>query len=627
MQILFLTLFSILHPIKSLFLNPIHPSIKMKFILFLLLFLFPLTGSSQPLSQEKAQAIATRFLTANSDTRSDAIHLKMVWDGESFSSRANTTPSFYVFNNESGRGFVIVSNDQRTLPILAYSFDENFELAKAPTNFKYLLECYRQEILHLRKHHFKQSLASKKAWAAPLDIGTIVHEYETANWEQGAPYNDLCPLINGKRAYTGCGITATAIVMKYHQWPTSGKGTIPAYRTKSLGIEVPAIPLGHTYQWDKMLMDYGKGSTEEQAKEVATLMRDIGAMCKANYLNDGTGVSQNAPAAPLAQFMRYNPNVHYRSRSVYNESTWLKLIKDEIAKTGPIYYAGKSEQGDGHAFVLDGYTSKNYFHVNWGWGGQMNCFTLISVMAPNGQNNGYSLNQGAIFGMVRNDEEYATQNSIRFLVNLRKSLDSQGLCAPYSLQITPGEEILIDMSFLTTEIGKDMEAELSLQLRDKNNQLKKVLDTFSYSFKAGWQYPFSLWVMAYEADETPQEGDVIRLYYRPKGTSEEWKQVVGNEEAGCRNEIPTTGEYWEGRVNFDETTSIRFNKTERIIRLKVDPKVTAHITKPDYTILEECQRQADNQILIDTKKITEPMILLRLSDGKAWGYYDLKLRK
>lgn len=48
--------------------------------------------------------------------------------------------------------------------------------------------------------------------------------YETAEWGQFAPFNNLCPEVNGVKSPAGCVATALAIVMKYHNWPDYTRG-------------------------------------------------------------------------------------------------------------------------------------------------------------------------------------------------------------------------------------------------------------------------------------------------------------------------------------------------------------------------------------------------------------------
>ena len=58
---------------------------------------------------------------------------------------AGDTP-FYVFNVEQQGGFVIVSADDRTVPILGYADNGNLEMDKLPENARYWLESYAAQI-------------------------------------------------------------------------------------------------------------------------------------------------------------------------------------------------------------------------------------------------------------------------------------------------------------------------------------------------------------------------------------------------------------------------------------------------------------------------------------------------
>lgn len=46
----------------------------------------------------------------------------------------------------------------------------------------------------------------------------------------------------------------------------------------------------------------------------------------------------------------------------------------------PVLYAGGD--ADSHAFVVDGYSLNDYFHVNWGWGGNCDGYYLLSYLHP-----------------------------------------------------------------------------------------------------------------------------------------------------------------------------------------------------------------------------------------------------
>ena len=60
----------------------------------------------------------------------------------------------------------------------------------------------------------------------------------------------------------------------------------------------------------------------------------------------------------------------------------MKMIYQELNQYGPIYYAGVSDGGGGHAFVLDGYDETGFVHINWGWGGKSDGFFDIALLNP-----------------------------------------------------------------------------------------------------------------------------------------------------------------------------------------------------------------------------------------------------
>ena len=56
------------------------------------------------------------------------------------SGQQTTQPSFYIFNTVGNQGYVIVSGDDRTVPILGYIDNGNFDPNKVPDNMRVWLE-------------------------------------------------------------------------------------------------------------------------------------------------------------------------------------------------------------------------------------------------------------------------------------------------------------------------------------------------------------------------------------------------------------------------------------------------------------------------------------------------------
>lgn len=94
-----------------------------------------------------------------------------------------TIPSLYAFNAEGG-GYVIVSGDDRTEPILGYSLDGCYDEAEMPDNMKAWLQGYSRQAEQIRQGKVK---IGSRAPAARSRIEPLVK----TQWSQRTPYNHL----------------------------------------------------------------------------------------------------------------------------------------------------------------------------------------------------------------------------------------------------------------------------------------------------------------------------------------------------------------------------------------------------------------------------------------------------
>ena len=358
----------------------------MKRFFMLLLSLLPAFVLAEGISEEKAEQIAARFMAADRpSTRAEG--MRLVWNGEERATRSSEQPAYYVFAPESGRGFVIVSGDERTMPILGYSFEETFSKDAMPDNLRQWMADLRLHVLSLRAAQTLPSPQITAAWQAaltgPNPSAEPVVELQTALWDQRAPYNSK---LAQQGWVTGCPATAIAIIMRYHQWPEKGVGTIPQYRE-----EIPAIELGHTYDWAQMPLTYNDLPSQYQKDQVGILMRDVGAMVRTDYRGGSAGAKPEQTLPQLMPiFMRYNAQtIQSIFKKNFSNEEWNRLMQKELDEHRPILYGGYSS-GGGHQFVLDGYAKGNYYHVNWGWSGVSNGYYLLTDMNPPQQGAGGS---------------------------------------------------------------------------------------------------------------------------------------------------------------------------------------------------------------------------------------------
>lgn len=328
---------------------------------------------------------------------------------------ASKVSGLYVFNIAGDGGFVIVSNDDRTTPILGFSDSGSIDAGQMPENMRAWLQGYADEIAWIEKHNVTVSAAARAQRRDPAkaDIAPLV----TTTWNQGTPYNNSCPeYTTGRRAVTGCVATAMAQVMYYTETmagniTTSTTAEIPAYKTGSYQISMPAIAAGTTVNWANMLNSYSGGSgTDAQKLAVAQLMLYCGCSVKMNY-GPSSGANTANVANALKSYFDYSETTKYVSRSFYTYANWIELVYNELSQNRPVLYGGQSS-GGGHAFVCDGYKNENstdYFHINWGWGGSSDNYFVLSALNPHDQgiggsssDDGYNFGQEAVVGIQKN---------------------------------------------------------------------------------------------------------------------------------------------------------------------------------------------------------------------------------
>ena len=298
-----------------------------------------------------------------------------------------STEPFYVFNATEG-GYVIVSGVDCTREILGYSQTGTLDLESLPANLQWWLDEYARQIDALGT----STIAVKPFRLSEVSaIPPLIH----TKWSQREPYNYMCPDGSGKdyyemeyninnRCVTGCVATAMAQVMNYWQWPESCPALKPyiterteKYTTIFLVKNLPST----TFKWNLMKDYYSYADTGDAADAVAELMRYCGQSVKMNYGTSGSPAYSNKLKEALVETFNYNPNIESIYRKNYNLDEWENIIYNELAGGRPVLYSGE-DGDDGHAFVVDGYSSDGLFHVNLGWGGYQDDYFVLSVADP-----------------------------------------------------------------------------------------------------------------------------------------------------------------------------------------------------------------------------------------------------
>lgn len=511
---------------------------NMKYWVYLILSFFSLSMFAEEVSLPKAQQWAMSFFNSQLGTRSSSVNLSMIWDGEDSQTRSGSHPAFYVFNREDQPGFVIVSADDLVHPLIGYSFVNAFHLENLPSNIRAWLMDRKGEIKYIRQHAPKSSRISKNYWNVTSNsVGNVIKSITTAKWNQGAPFNDKCPIdeYTGRRSVTGCTATAFAIALRARQWPDAGIGVVGSYTYEDKqGKEVVTKehPLGHKYEWDKMPMELSYHSSEEEKSAVATLMLDCGRMCESAYSSHETGGYVGVVAQSMRKHLKYSQNLDYEIRQFYTTTTWNAMLQNELNENGPVIYAGQS-QGGGHAFILDGYTDTDYYSVNWGWGGVCNGYYTLSLLNPDEQgiggshsDDGYNFMQAGILSVKKaTPDEVLSKYPLYHVVSTIYGKYYYGL-VPATNKIVKGEPFVVDQVCI---------ANLSEREKSKIEAVLAVFDkSGKYKLNASELLPaqeMENYGMNIFSDVTclipdMNEGDYLAVAYRPMGC-EVWKEMKG----------------------------------------------------------------------------------------------------
>ena len=429
------------------------------------------------LSEKQAQELAKSFVNSHFNRKGGGSDLKSQGQVKGL--------GFYVFNMTEKGGFVIVSNESRSRPIIGFSETGKFDANNMPDNMRAWLQGYADEIAWLKKQPTVEigTIAKKSKTRSGSHATDPIEPLVKTQWNQRAPYNNLCPeYTSGKRAVTGCVATAMAQVMKFHNYPSASK-KIPGYKTDSYNIELSELPV-ITFDWENMNDTYTGTETDATATAVATLMQYCGYSVEMDY-GPSSGASSAKIATALKDYFDYNSTTQFVSRSSYSYDKWVDLIYYELASRRPVLYGGQSS-GGGHEFVCDGYKYEDgtdYFHINWGWGGQSDQYYVLSVLNPNeGQgaggsssNDGFQFGQDAIIGIQPSTSTGTMSGITPNVVNLK--INSITL---NKSQIILGESVTVTIN-VTNNSSDVYDGELTLMVNSALDDGKMFVIPANYT--------------------------------------------------------------------------------------------------------------------------------------------------
>ena len=391
--------------------------ITMKRIATLLLssLLLTITVFANPIDPEKAGEIANNFWNSkvqHANTEHLIMHspTKMAKAG----SRINiqeSNPQYYIYAPDNNKGFVIVSGDDALAPVIGYSTEYTGENSEMPAALVEWLNEYSMYVDDVRAG--KAAPAERAAKAGKTAVAPMLQ----TSWDQSAPYNNLCPEVNGQKTPTGCTATAMAQIMKFHEWPITPIKAI-SWTSNITGKKETIDLTKRTYNWDNMLPHYRNGYTAAQAQEVAQLMVDVGKAINSSYSPEGTGSNEIYALNGFVNVFNYSKAARVIKRTDVTEDEYVTAIRENLEARQPVMSVGFGINFEGgHAYVFDGIDENDMIHIDWGWNGAYNGYFDMTYMSPDGIGTGggtgtYNVGQAIIVNIAPSGESDVNSENV-----------------------------------------------------------------------------------------------------------------------------------------------------------------------------------------------------------------------
>ena len=397
---------------------------KPKILLLATMFAFlQIQLFAEHVSADKASRVGMNFMKQKYsyiNTRGEALKMYKSIELTQITSRTVGNQHFYAFNLNDNQGWVLVADDDRSIPILGYSKSGEFVTDNLPANIEDWLVGISSEIQYIIDNDIIADKRTTSLWKELASgVSTefinkgekVVNPLVQTRWNQAPYYNDLCPYDSqyGERTVTGCVATAMAQVLKYWNYPDVGSGS-HSYSTNSYGTLYANFG-GTQYDWNNM-----PNRVTSPNNAVATLMYHCGVSVDMSYGVASTGgsgayvISNYTPVENCAEYafknyFGYKSSAHGEMKDYTGDSQWKSMLRADLDASRPLVYAGFGNGG--HCFVCDGYDNSDMFHFNWGWDGQNDGYYPLTALNPGsggagGGSYSFTNNQQAIFGLEPN---------------------------------------------------------------------------------------------------------------------------------------------------------------------------------------------------------------------------------
>jgi len=289
------------------------------------------------------------------------------------------------------RGYIVITPEKFLRPVIAYSFESDFVFDESQNNV--LLDMLEQDIsmrinafniLPQENHEenrnlWRQYLAGDKEYAAYIASTETWGPWIDTRWNQGYPYNLMCPIDpeSHDRCITGCTATSMAQIINYWEYPPfvsfpEDDCYWSVYTEPSIWIDAPSASVD-TFDYDYTYYHHPSDST------TAKLMFAAGVSVFSNYSSYATG------ANVIGEY--YNKTWGYKNSTDMDgdEPLFYDVLADDMINNRPAHMAiYQSDWTGGHSIICDGYRDSGEYHLNFGWSGSTDGWYFLPLGMPVG---------------------------------------------------------------------------------------------------------------------------------------------------------------------------------------------------------------------------------------------------
>jgi hypothetical protein len=360
-------------------------------------------GSGNPISVETATAVAVRHVQLFGPAANFT-----VGEARPVRNLENEAVLYYCVDLNP-TGYVIVSGATNLPPVVAYSFTGAAGNAEPGNPLADLLQLdLGRRVENACLIPAAEIQRCRARWADYLDPAagaelargfqqwppagsTPTGGWILTNWDQGSPYNTLCPLdsSSGQHSYAGCPAVAMAQILNYHKRLNGtqfndGDDYYHSYDGNNYWIDnnwatwgFPSFPQLNNYL-ATLFSNYFNGTPVSSTTRAALIFAcGVAAQQVYSDLGSGTfGVSQAMDAytkfgCDTAELLvASSPGVYTRLAQ-----NMMSAFPAHLAIVNPSWTSG-------HNVVVDGYNTNNYYHLNFGWSGSYNGWYLVPSGLP-----------------------------------------------------------------------------------------------------------------------------------------------------------------------------------------------------------------------------------------------------